>query len=208
MSHPIDAMWEYALGTLPQVERAEVQRHVAECRACAAQLREVEEAVSLVAMDLPPLAPAPGVLDRLLHSTHGHYEGLVDKVAEMWDLGRERVRELFEWMKTASWNPSGITGVDVLHLQPGPAAAHADAGFVRFAPGVDFPFHDHIGDELQLILEGWLVDDQGVRFAVGDRMFKPVGSAHSFRVGPEGCVIALSLVGGISINGVKYAVKN
>ncbi len=53
-----------------------------------------------------------------------------------------------------------------------------------------------------------MVDDKGVEFRVGDTMWKPVGTSHSFVVGPEGCLIALSLVGGIVINGVKYAVKN
>jgi anti-sigma factor ChrR (cupin superfamily) len=208
VSHVGEALWEYALGTLAPAERAQVERHLAECHACAAQLRETEETVALVGLDLPPETPSPAVLEQLLQSTGSRYEGLVAKVEKMWDLGAIRIRELFEWMKTASWEPSGIPGVDVLHIQPGPAAAHADAGFVRFAPGTDFPFHDHIGDELQLILDGLITDDQGVAFRVGDTMFKPVGTAHSFVVGPEGCVIALSLVGGIVINGVRYAVKN
>jgi predicted ChrR family anti-sigma factor len=207
MSHPTDALWEYALGTLEAAERGEVARHVSECAACAAQLREAEEAVAMVALDLPPETPSPRVLERLLQSTQGQYEGLVEKLVKMWDLGADKIRELFEWMKTAHWEPSGIPGVDVLHITPGPAV-HADSGFVRFAPGLEFPFHDHIGDELQLIMEGDMTDDQGVAFGVGDTMFKPVGTAHSFVIGKDGCVIALTLEGGIVINGVKYAVKN
>jgi anti-sigma factor ChrR (cupin superfamily) len=207
-AHVDESLWEYALGLLPAAEREEVERHLRECPACAVELRAAEETLAQVAMDLPPVAPSPQVLERLMAATESRYEGLVARLCGMWDLGAERVRELIEWMKTASWEPSGIPGVDVLHLEPGPKAAHADAGFVRFAPGLPFPFHDHIGDELQLIMDGMMIDDKGVEFRVGDMMWKPVGTSHSFVIGPEGCLIALSLVGGIVINGVKYAVKN
>jgi predicted ChrR family anti-sigma factor len=208
MSHVVDSLWEYALGTLAPEETAEVRRHVGECASCASQLCDAEEAVAMVALDLPPEAPSPEVFDRLMQSTQGRYEGLVEKLVKMWDLGAEQVRSLFEWMKTAHWEPSGIPGVDVLHIQPGPAAAHADAGFVRFVPGLEFPFHDHIGDELQLILDGDMTDNRGIVYRVGDTMSMPVGTTHSFVIGADGCVIALSLVGGIVINGVRYAVKN
>jgi anti-sigma factor ChrR (cupin superfamily) len=208
MSHVVDSLWEYALGTLAPEEHAEVLRHIGECASCATQLRDAEEAVSLVALDLPPKAPSPAVFERLMQSTQGRYEGLVDKLARMWDLGHAQIRALLEWMKTADWEPSGIPGVDVLHLQPGPAAAHADAGFVRFVPGMEFPFHDHIGQELQLIMDGEMTDNSGIIYRVGDSMSMPVGSTHSFVIGADGCIIALSLEGGIVINGVKYAVKN
>jgi anti-sigma factor ChrR (cupin superfamily) len=100
-----------------------------------------------------------------------------------------------------------LPGVDLFHITPGPAAAHADAGFVKFAPGMQFPHHSHIGDELQLILDGVLTDDAGIEYRVGDTMFRPVGTAHSFIIGPEGCILALSLVGGIVIDGVRYGAK-
>jgi anti-sigma factor ChrR (cupin superfamily) len=208
MSHVVDSLWEYALGTLAPAEQAEVRRHVRECASCATHLRDAEEAVALVALDLPPETPSPEVFDRLMQSTQGRYEGLVDKLARMWDLGHAQIRGLLEWMKTAQWEPSGIPGVDVLHVQPGPAVAHADAGFVRFAAGLEFPFHDHIGHELQLIMDGDMTDNGGVTYRVGDSMSMPVGSHHSFVIGADGCLIALSLAGGIVINGVKYAVKN
>jgi anti-sigma factor ChrR (cupin superfamily) len=208
MSCPTDALWELSLGTLEPAERAQVARHVGECPACATQLRDAEEAVAMVGLDLPPETPSPALLDRLLQSTQGHYEGLVQKLVKMWDLSADKVRELFEWMKTASWEPSGIPGVDVLHITPGPLASHADAGFVRFVSGLEFPFHEHIGDETQLILEGEMIDEAGIAYRVGDAMFKAVGTTHSFIIGKDGCVIALSLVGGVVINGVKYAVKN
>jgi anti-sigma factor ChrR (cupin superfamily) len=204
MSHPVDALWEYALGSLTEAEREEVARHVAGCPACAVQLRDAEEALAMVGLDLPPVAPSPRVFDRLMASTQGPFEGVLDKVSRMWDLGRDQVRALFDWMKTAGWEPSGIPGVDLLHVTPGPAAAHADAGYVRYAPGTQFPAHEHMGDELQLIMEGVIVDDSGTTFRVGDTMFKPLGSSHAFNVGPDGCLIALSLVGGIVIGGVKY----
>jgi anti-sigma factor ChrR (cupin superfamily) len=207
-AHVDESLWEYALGVLSPGEREEIERHLRDCAACTVELRAARETVAAVAMDLPPVAPSSEVLDRLMASTESRYEGLVTRLSGMWDLASERVRELLEWMKTATWEPSGIPGVDVLHLAPGPKAAHADAGFVRFAPGTQFPFHDHIGDELQLIMDGMMIDDKGVEFRVGDVMWKPVGTAHAFTVGPEGCLIGLSLVGGIVIDGVKYAVKN
>ncbi len=205
--HVTDTLWEYALGTLSDGERSEVARHVAGCAECARELRSAEETLAMAALELPPESPSPELRERLMASTTGRFEGLLDRVAELWDLGRDKARALLDGVATAAWETSGLAGVELIHVEPGPRVAHADAGFVRFAPHTEFPHHSHKGDELQLVLEGVLVDNAGCQFRVGDRMFRPEGSSHSFVAGAEGGLIALLLVGGIEIDGVRYGVK-
>jgi putative transcriptional regulator len=208
MIHAAESLWDYALGTLEEPERSEVAKHVAECAACAVELRAAKETVALIGVDLPPVTPSADVLERLLQSTQGPFEGLVAKLMKFWDVGAERARQLLDEVLTAPWVPSGIPGVNLQHIEAGPAMAGLDTGFVRFDPGTQFPRHSHAGDELQLILEGTLHEAGGATFRVGDTMFRPKGSEHAFVIGPEGCTLALILDGGIVIEGVRYGVKS
>jgi anti-sigma factor ChrR (cupin superfamily) len=203
--HVDEDLWSYALGTLEEPRRAEVAGHVADCESCAAGLRSAEETLAMVALELPPIQPPPEMLDRLLASTQSRFAGVVDRLARLWDLGLDKTRELLDGLATAVWEPSGLPGVDLIHVTAGPATAGADPGFVRFAPNTRFPMHRHVGDEVMLILEGDVVENDGLEGHVGDAMCKPAGSEHSFVVGAEGCLVAILLHGGIEVEGLNYS---
>jgi anti-sigma factor ChrR (cupin superfamily) len=206
MGHVDDQLWELALGMLSPEERAAVERHLAECAACRDELSHASEMLAMVALDLPPVEPPPALRDRLLASTAGRFVGVIDRVAELFDLTRDAVVSLLGSLPTADWQPSGIPGVDLIHVTPGPRVAGADAGFIRFQPGTQFPLHRHVGDEVMLILEGEVVENDGRRGHPGDAMYREAGSSHAFVVGESGCLAAVLLVGGIEINGQPYRV--
>jgi anti-sigma factor ChrR (cupin superfamily) len=197
--HDIDRIWQYALGTLVLEERTEVARHVEGCSHCAAEQLHACEVLAQVGLALPAAAPPPPLLARILDGTHSRFGGIVGRLAELWDLSRERAGELLDSLADAVWEPLGVPGVEIIHVQGGPRRAGADAGFVRLAPRARFPHHRHLGDEVMLLLEGDVVEDDGTKGHAGDAMAKPAGSSHSYTVGPDGCLVAVLLYGGIEI---------
>jgi predicted ChrR family anti-sigma factor len=207
-AHVGETLWEYALGSLHGPERLEVESHLGECPHCAAELAAASETLAQLALDLPAETPPPALRERLMESTLGRYQAFSDKLAMLWDLGRDKAVALLDALANAAWEPSGIPGVDLIHVQAGPRVAHADAGFIRFAPDLPFPHHGHQGDEKQLVLDGGMVDDKGCAFHPGDFTYQADGSTHSFVAGAEGCVLATLLEGGIVIDGVRYGVKS
>jgi anti-sigma factor ChrR (cupin superfamily) len=75
--------------------------------------------------------------------------------------------------------------------------AGADVGLVRFPPGLQFPPHGHGEREEYVVIEGEVLDSSGRVEAVGDVLQNGGEVVHSFVVGPEGCVFAITLRGGL-----------
>ena len=61
----------YALGLLDAGERAEIDRHVAECAVCLRRLGEAEASAARLAALLPQTAPSEALRARLMSSTSG-----------------------------------------------------------------------------------------------------------------------------------------
>lgn len=61
---------------------------------------------------------------------------------------------------------------------------------MRMAPGAVTIAHDHPGYEEFLVLEGELIDDDGVRFKTGDFVSYKPGTHHNSRT-ETGCLIAV-----------------
>jgi len=59
---------EYALGQLSQDERRDVESHVRECDACAADLRELSFVMEGIARSVDPVTPPPALKQRVLSS--------------------------------------------------------------------------------------------------------------------------------------------
>jgi anti-sigma-K factor RskA len=59
---------EYALGRLSQAERRDVESHVRECDACAADLRDLHVVMEGLARSVEPVAPPPALKQRVLAS--------------------------------------------------------------------------------------------------------------------------------------------
>lgn len=194
---------EYALGTLPEAERAQLERELGPH--LADEVAAASEALGALALALPPVRPSPGLRARLLASARGagRFAPFIDRLARMIDVAAERARELLASLERADvWQASPGAGVSLVHLLGGPAVATADVGFVRVAAGTTFPPHRHIGDEHVLVLQGSYLDSDGRTARAGDQVAMPAGSSHHFTAGPDVDLIYAVVVYGIEVDGI------
>ena len=211
MSYHIDE-WipDLVLGTLDDARRDEVELHLERCARCSGELADATAALSDMALPLPPVRPHPSVFTDLLTSIAAGEPGpqgataadrfgeLIDRVAELFDLGRERVRALLDLVdEPAAWRPGKVPGISLLDFRGGAALVGADAGFVRLAPGVTFPYHRHVGGEAVLVLEGSFVGDDGVVTRRGEGLRFEAETRHAFTARPEGCLFAVVIWEGL-----------
>jgi anti-sigma factor ChrR (cupin superfamily) len=63
---------------------------------------------------------------------------------------------------------------------------------VRYAPGSQFPPHEHSGGEEIFVLEGEFADEHG-SYPAGSYLRNPTGTTHSPSVGSEGATIFVKL---------------
>ena len=167
----------------------------------------LEESIEL-ALALPPVTPSPSVLARLLDSIDavpvgpGVLERFTARFAAIFDVTVERARELFAVATDpASWEAGPGPGSWLIHFQAGPACAGADTGFVKCAPGAQFPWHRHLGHEQNLILAGEAEDSRFGRLRPGDEPEAEEGSEHDFAV-----VSAEPFVYAVRVFGVDFNV--
>ena len=130
--------------------------------------------------------PRPALKAALLASAGSPLAGFTARFAALFDLASERGAEL---LRVAAGAPSTwevlppVPGVELLHFAGGARVASADCGLVRMAPGVRFPQHQHVGAEWTLVLSGEAEEEgTGARWAPGDLVHRPAGTAHAFRV--------------------------
>lgn len=71
MNHVIDELELYALGALPEPERARVAAHLAVCPACREQSRVLEEVAIALPATLPPRDTPAGLRARILATARG-----------------------------------------------------------------------------------------------------------------------------------------
>lgn len=121
----------------------------------------------------------------------------------VFELTRERAEQLLDSVvDPTAWEPGPLAGIELLHFDPGPGLAGADAGLVRFAPGTPFPRHTHLGREVMIVLEGSYTEGDGTLYGAGSRVDNPAGSSHAFVCDArEGCLAGVILFEGIDIEG-------
>ncbi len=91
-----------------------------------------------------------------------------------------------------NWVPSPMPGVERMMLDRiGDEVARATS-LVRYAPNSEFSRHEHGGGEEFLVLEGVFSDEHG-DYPAGSYVRNPIGTAHTPRIGPEGCTIFVKL---------------
>ncbi len=201
---------ELVLGTLDAPTRATVEVHLERCDRCAAEAVAMGEALSIVALSLPPERPRPTVLTSVLASVIEEQQrrgertfrdrlgALVDRLAAFFEVTAERARALVELIdEPAAWSRGPADGINLIHLQAGARFAEADVGFVRLAPGATFPHHLHVGGELVLVLEGGFTEDDGTVVLGGATQDLAAGTSHSFVALPEGAVLAVIIWDGL-----------
>jgi anti-sigma factor ChrR (cupin superfamily) len=90
------------------------------------------------------------------------------------------------------WVDSPMSGVERMMLDRiGDEVARATS-LVRYAPNSTFSQHVHSGGEEFFVLEGEFGDEHH-SYPVGTYVRNPIGTAHSPKVGEEGCVIFVKL---------------
>jgi anti-sigma factor ChrR (cupin superfamily) len=90
------------------------------------------------------------------------------------------------------WVPSPMPGVERMMLDRiGDEVARATS-LVRYAPDSEFSRHEHGGGEEFLVLDGVFSDEHG-DYPAGSYVRNPIGTAHTPRIGPEGCTIFVKL---------------
>jgi anti-sigma factor ChrR (cupin superfamily) len=90
------------------------------------------------------------------------------------------------------WVDSPMPGVERMMLDRiGDEVARATS-LVRYAPDSTFSRHVHGGGEEFFVLEGEFGDEHA-SYPSGTYVRNPIGTAHSPRVGPQGCVIFVKL---------------
>jgi quercetin dioxygenase-like cupin family protein len=201
-AHVADLLPELALGTLAPKERADVESHVRACPLCADELRAHERALAELAFALPAVAPDPKVKAHLRAQIRGRsrFAPFIDRIARLFDLAVDRAEALLETLDdAANWMPGPCGGNELYFVPTGPRLQGAEAGFIRLAPGAQFPRHRHIGEETTLVLAGGLREDgTGQTLRAGDPEWsRPAGSLHSFVVLPEGVTYAVVIRGGL-----------
>lgn len=217
MTRPLtdDELAELALGTLPAAHRAALSRDLGPATLASAEA-EAAEALTSLAVALPPATPSPGLRDRLLASARGpaRFAPFIDRLARMVDLAGERVQALLasltprpsgpDLADRGTWQPSPAPHIHLVHFDGGPACAGADVGFVRVDAGTTFPDHRHVGEETVLVLQGSYRDSDGTLVRAGDIVKKSADSHHHFTAGPdEPLIYAVVVFGGIEIPGVS-----
>ena len=90
------------------------------------------------------------------------------------------------------WVDAPVPGVERMMLDRiGDEVARATS-LVRYAPNSTFSRHTHGGGEEFFVLEGEFGDEHG-SYPVGTYVRNPIGTAHSPRVGDQGCLIFVKL---------------
>lgn len=166
------------------------------------ELRDPDILLAL-ASSVAPAGRSPELRTRLLSSVQrtGRFGIFVDRIQRLFDLPEhEAARYLRALEDPSSWAPSFLAGAAILPIAAGPRSTGAIATFARFTPGLTFPAHTHLGDEITFVLEGALRDSTGRVVVRGDELFKPEGSLHGFVVTDDGeCIAAALAQGGIDL---------
>ncbi len=90
------------------------------------------------------------------------------------------------------WHKSPSPGVERMMLDRIGGEVARATSLVRFAPDATFAEHTHGGGEEFLVLEGAFGDEHDI-YPAGYYVRNPVGTSHSPRVGPDGCLILVKL---------------
>lgn len=141
---------------------------------------ELLQSLAFTATLATPVAPPPGLKDRVLAAADQPRYAFLDRVAKLIDLTLDQTRIMLDRIQDLSlWEDNG-PGTLLLHVPGGPACAGAVVGFVRVEPDTRFPRHIHLGEETVLVLQGGLRTDSGLVCRAGDLAVQDAGSDHEF----------------------------
>lgn len=156
-----------------------------------------DDELAFIAEALPPLRPTSARRQALLDALEprGRLARFAQEIARMIDVSLDHAeRILTRVFDTEGWEPGPIAGSTTLWVEGGPAVAGCIRGFLRIDAGLDFPHHQHLGDEEVLVLEGAMIDSNGATIRPGQRLTMRVGTEHSYRAQAGGAELLTFLV--------------
>ncbi|MER5639727.1 cupin domain-containing protein [Kitasatospora sp. NPDC002227] len=88
------------------------------------------------------------------------------------------------------WQEPGRVGVEYVVLWGPDASTGEDSAalLLRFPAGAHGDFHEHLGHELMLVLDGTLDHSDGRRFVAGDMVVEEPGTRHQMS-SATGCTV-------------------
>lgn len=193
----MDRLTEYVLGTLSDAERIEVEDQLAQSSEAQRDVLVIREVLGggLMEHDVaasPSTAGRHALLDAL--NSGARYRPFLADLMRHFDLPSQRVAELFNEIDVpASWEAGPMPGIFVMHFAGGPQALAHDTGFVRLPRGLQFPYHRHLGHEINYVIEGALRDGDGKLYLPGEAIERAQGTAHEFSV-PEDADALIAVV--------------
>jgi quercetin dioxygenase-like cupin family protein len=157
-----------------------------------------------------PAEAAPGALRGRLLAALDHvsrFERFADAVAQLLDIERSRAEQLLDQLDNRERFYELMPGIELFWVEGGPRVANAVRGFVRVASGLEFPEHEHLGEERVLVLQGSFHDPTRDRtFRPGEISVMPRGSSHLHIVpehGPD--LLMLSVIqDGVTVGEQRY----
>jgi putative transcriptional regulator len=163
-----------------------------------------DDAWTVLAASLEPLAPPPGARDRLLAAVAAvqPYRAVLPGLAAVFDLTSRALHELVARMNDPdAWMP-GVGGVIAfLDFQGGPRLGPAHCGVARMKNGSHVPRHLHVGREINFVLQGGLIDDAGTTYLPGQVLDAPAGSTHALRIIGEPEALLATLLAEVEFDG-------
>ena len=143
----------------------------------------------------PSPSPAPSRRLALLAAVQDPVLAYAERVARLAQLSVAEARALLQRrIGEPGWEPGPEPGIYFMEVPAGPALAGAVVGLVFTPADQPFPEHEHLGEELVMVLRGGIIDDAGRRYEAGDLVSAPEGSQHSFRSAPGEALLSLSIV--------------
>lgn len=174
---------DYLLGAASPEDCVVFEKRLEDDVVLRQQLQEMQEVVVHHAPNVEPLNSNVKSMILTSVSDKTRYFGFTDRLAALFDLPRSTVTELLQsaiGFPAAPWGPSLIPDMHALHFDGGEKLKGIECGLVHLKPGVQFPNHEHEGDEVSFILEGELTDHTGHVFLPGDTIHCIKGQSHSF----------------------------
>jgi anti-sigma factor ChrR (cupin superfamily) len=188
---------EYVLGSLQNPRRGMLEAQIAGSPDLQRDVAELREAFSVLAEQLPGVLPRPASRSALLDAldSAARFSPFVDDLAVHFDLPIARVRELLgQTDDPARWIATPVPGIALIDFPSGPNAIATHAGFAAFPRGLQFPYHRHLGPEINYILEGSLLTG-GKLYIPGDAVIMEPGTCHEFEIPDADTLIAVIHIG-------------
>ncbi len=202
MTGHIDAqLAELLFGDVSAEDRRTLEKHAAECARCGQALTDALEDFSALALALDPEPPPPGLRARILAAAKPRpRQLLLDKVAQIFDLTRDKARALLAKLDDPeAWQGGPVEQSWMMFVdEAGPLLDGAFCSFVKLDPDVRWPPHRHLGQEQMLVLEGGFREDDGHEVHPGELRVMAAGTEHGFTsFVHEGCLSAAIVYGGV-----------